>query len=232
MKPLISIIIPTFHEETALANCLSDLSKNEGPIEIIVSDANSTDSTVAIAKSFPGVKVLQSKRCRATQMNLGAKNAKGEIFWFLHADSRISSESTREIRNVLKDSSVNAGVFQFAIDSVYPIYRVLEFGVCLRSNLLKLPYGDQGLFMKSETFSRIGRFPEIPLMEDVEMIRKLKLFGKIKILSVPLKTSPRRWENSGILRTTFCNIACLILYKIGVSAFRLINFREMINKCR
>lgn len=217
-SPAISAIVPTWNEEHRIGACLQSLIAGGGDIEVLVSDAGSIDRTVEIARSFTSVRVLEcSTRGRAHQMNYAVSEARGKIFWFVHADSRVHTGAVEEIHRVLSDPEVSAGAFRFEVDSVGASYRVIEWGVRLRSELCGLPYGDQGLFLRREDFDRLGRFPEVPILEDVYLVKNAKRHGKVKVSALPLITSGRRWENDGVLKTTFVNIGAIFLHRFGVS---------------
>jgi rSAM/selenodomain-associated transferase 2 len=211
----ISIVIPVLNEAPHLAKTLSMQATD---VEIIVVDGGSQDETVAIAQSF-GVKVLQSAPGRATQMNAGAKVASGEILLFLHADTRLPDSFDQMIRDALKVAI--AGAFQLRIDANQTGIRWIERGVNWRSCYLQLPYGDQALFLRTETFQKIGGFPPLPIMEDFEFVRTLRQLGKIVILPKPVITSGRRWQKLGVFRTTIVNQIVIFAYLIGISPTRI-----------
>ncbi|MBD1859740.1 MULTISPECIES: TIGR04283 family arsenosugar biosynthesis glycosyltransferase [Leptolyngbya] len=211
----ISIVIPVLNEARHLPNTLSIQATD---IEIIVVDGGSQDETVAIAQSF-GVKVLQSAPGRAAQMNAGAKVASGEILLFLHADTRLPDGFDQMIRDALKTAI--AGAFELSIDANQPGIRWIEQGVNWRSRYLQLPYGDQALFLRTETFHKIGGFPDLPIMEDFEFVRTLQQLGKIVILPKPVITSGRRWQKLGVFRTTIVNQIVVFAYLIGISPTRI-----------
>jgi rSAM/selenodomain-associated transferase 2 len=211
----ISIVIPVLNEAPHLQKTLSIQAPD---VEIIVVDGGSQDETVAIAQSF-GVKVLQSDPGRATQMNAGAKIASGEILLFLHADTRLPDGFDQMIRDALKVAL--AGAFQLRIDANQTGIRWIERGVNWRSRYLQLPYGDQALFLRTETFQKIGGFPPLPIMEDFEFVRTLRQLGKIVILPKPVITSGRRWQKLGVFRTTIVNQIVIFAYLMGISPTRI-----------
>ncbi|MEA5566887.1 TIGR04283 family arsenosugar biosynthesis glycosyltransferase [Anabaena sp. UHCC 0399] len=215
----ISIIIPTLNEAANIKQAIftTQSSKN---IEIIVVDAVSEDDTVAIANAL-GVKVISSIPGRAAQMNLGAAVASGEILLFLHADTRLPMGFDEMIRTALQQPGVVAGAFTLQIDAPVFALRLVEWGVKWRSHFWQMPYGDQAIFMTKSVFQEIGCFPEMPIMEDFELIRRLQRIGKIFILSVPVITSSRRWLQKGLLKTTLINQIVVIGYLLGVAPERL-----------
>ncbi|MCU0550100.1 MAG: TIGR04283 family arsenosugar biosynthesis glycosyltransferase [Leptolyngbya sp. Prado105] len=211
----ISIVIPVLNEARHLPKILPIQATN---IEIIVVDGGSQDDTIAIAQSFD-VKVLQSDPGRAIQMNTGAAIASGEILLFLHADTRLPDGFDQMIRTALKTSV--AGAFSLKIEADLLGIRWIEWGVNLRSRYLQLPYGDQAIFLRTQTFHEIGGFPTLPIMEDFEFVRTLRHLGKIVILPKPVITAGRRWQKFGVFRTTIVNQIVIFAYLIGLSPERI-----------
>ncbi len=189
-------------------------------LEIIVADGGSTDGTVGLATEQQ-VRVLAVEGGRAHQMNRGAATARGEILLFLHADTLLPPEFDRHIRRTLSQPGVVAGAFALAIDAPDWGLRWVEWGVQLRSRWLQLPYGDQGLFMGVEVFRQLGGFPPIPIMEDFELVRRLRRQGRVAIAPAQVLTSGRRWQTLGILRTTLVNQVMILAYGLGVNPHRL-----------
>ena len=221
----ISAIIPPLAEQDALPHCLADLARERGPVEVIVADGGSRDRTVEIARAASGVTVLQVPRGRAVQMNRAADHASGEVLWFLHADSRVPPGAADAIRGALAEGDAVLGAFRFAVDSPRLAYRAIEALVRLRCALFALPYGDQGLFIRRDTFTQHGGYDEVPILEDLLLVRALKRRGRVTMLPMALSTSPRRWERGGLLRVTLRNQALLVLDRLGVSSFRLAESR-------
>jgi len=215
----ISIIIPTFNEAATIGNLLSELLAVPG-IEPIVVDGGSSDNTADIAKSH-GVQILNCTRGRATQMNAGAQKARGDILLFLHSDTIPAPGFAPLLRDSLQQPGVSAGAFSLAIDGKGFLLRLLELLINFRARSMQMPYGDQGLFMTSEMFSAVGGFPEQPIMEDFELVRKLRRKGKITILPINATTSDRRWKKYGVLQTTLLNQAIIICYLFGINPEKL-----------
>ncbi len=211
----ISIIIPVLNEaENIKAAILTiQLSTN---IEVIVVDADSEDSTVEIAQSL-GVKVISSSPGRAVQMNTGALAASGDILLFLHADTRLPNGFDDMIRTALRQPQTVAGAFSLRIDASFLSLRWVEWGVKMRSHFCQMPYGDQAIFLTKKVFQQIGGFPELPIMEDFELMRRLKSIGRITIIPTPVVTSARRWLQKGVFKTTLLNQIVIISYLLGVS---------------
>jgi len=218
-REIISIIIPTLNEESTLASTIKTVQGGEG-IEIIVVDGGSSDSTLEVAHSLE-VKIVSSNGGRAGQMNAGARESCGSLLLFLHADTALPAGYDSCIRRILSDRSIVAGAFRLAIDAPGISFRIIEYGANLRSKYFHLPYGDQALFMRRQDFNRAGWFPEIALLEDFSLIRKMQKLGRVALAPLAVKTSARRWLRQGIFYTTILNQLILIAYIIGVSPERL-----------
>jgi uncharacterized protein len=215
----ISVIIPAVNEAKDLRRIL-EAAQGGQPHEIIVVDGGSADETASVARSMDAI-VLDAPRCRAVQMNRGAGIATGEYLLFLHADTLLPSDFAAQIRAVLNLPGVAGGAFQFSIGDDFAGRRLVETATNWRARRWQFPYGDQGLFVERQTFVRLGGFPEIPLMEDYEFVRRLRRLGRIVIAPSPAVTSGRRWQRLGWLRTALLNRAILVAYRLGVSPWRL-----------
>ena len=183
-------------------------------------DGGSSDGTADLARSN-GAKVLTSVPSKARQMNAGAEAAAGDILLFLHADTQLPKYFEAPIINTVNQSGVAAGAFQLSIDSDAKGLRFIERVANRRSRHLQAPYGDQGLFVTKTLFEEIGGYPDMPIMEDFELIRRLRRKGKIAILDQCVQTSPRRWENMGIFNTWLINQLIIAAYLMGVPPERL-----------
>jgi len=210
----ISIIIPTLNEEETISQCLETVVDIPG-IEVIVADGGSTDRTVEIAGQHRDVKVVTSATGRSVQMNTGAGYASGEILLFLHADCVLPGEVVLNIRNVIGCSTFVGGAFKIRLLSDKFPYRLIETGINFRSKLFKLPYGDQGMFVKRSVFEELGGFREMSMCEDLDFVCRLKKQGNIVILDERVSSSIRRWETHGILRTSLRNQSLLVSYVLG-----------------
>jgi rSAM/selenodomain-associated transferase 2 len=216
--PSISVIIPALNEAEGIAETLR---KVEAPgIEVIVVDGGSEDDTIEIARRC-GALVFKTKKGRGLQMNVGAQSAKGDIFLFLHADTLLPSGWADLIYETLTIPGVIAGAFKFGMGAGPWSYRVVESLANFRSVFMELPYGDQGLFMKKETFQRVGGFKEWPIMEDFELITRLRRLGKVVTVNRQAITSSRRWSSRGALKTTLINQLVILGYYMGVPLSRL-----------
>jgi rSAM/selenodomain-associated transferase 2/rSAM/selenodomain-associated transferase 1 len=211
----ISVIIPTLNEADNIEKTIERIgtAKNR---EIIVVDGGSHDNTVPLAKSL-GATVITASPPKARQMNTGAAAATGNILLFLHADTWVPERFDEHVINALSQSNVVAGAFALRIDSPASAFRRIERLANWRSRRLRLPYGDQGLFMTSELFRQMGGFCDIPIMEDFELARRLRKKGEVVTLAVSAVTSARRWQRRGILRTTLINQLVITAYCAGFS---------------
>ncbi|CAN1210509.1 TIGR04283 family arsenosugar biosynthesis glycosyltransferase [Tumidithrix helvetica PCC 7403] len=217
--PSISVVIPALNEAENLPRVLKAV-QNSIDVEIILVDGGSSDETIQIAESL-GAKAIAGKRGRASQMNLGAEVATGEILLFLHADTILPNGFDRFVRQTLQSPNVVAGAFELGIDGDALGLRWVEWGVKLRSHLCQMPYGDQAIFLKTSLFRRMGGFPELPIMEDFELVRHLKRQGRIAIAPASVLTSSRRWQKLSIVRTTLINQAIIIGYYLGIPPSKL-----------
>lgn len=192
--------------------------------EIIIVDGNQSQNTLK-AISRGDVKKIAAFKGRGTQMNAGAAVAKGEILLFLHADTLLPPPALDQILPALKQPKVVGGAFDLGINSNRWGFRLIETVASLRSRITRIPYGDQAIFIRKAAFKRLGGFEEIPIMEDVDLMRRVKKTGQ-KIAIIPLKvmTSPRRWEKEGLLFSTLRNWILISLYLLGVSPQRLAKF--------
>lgn len=219
MNQLISIIVPTLNEGGFIGATLEEL-RHVPNIEIIVADGGSSDDTTGIAKQA-GAQVITTQSGRAVQMNAGAAAARGNILLFLHADTRLSADFADQIKQSLAQPGTAAGAFKLALAGKGLGLRIIELTANLRSTILKMPYGDQAIFLTAEMFRAVDGFPHQPIMEDFELIRQLKKRGKITILPLKAMTSSRRWRKLGILKTTLLNQAVITGYLLGITPERL-----------
>lgn len=220
-NPKISVVIPVLNEAGNIADAIASVQLSTN-VEVIVVDGGSNDNTVDIAKSL-SVKVLTSASGRAYQMNAGAAIAEGEILLFLHADTRLPSYFDALVRATLC-TGVVAGGFKLKIAGDAWGLRLVEWGVGVRSRFFQFPYGDQAIFLTKQVFEQVGGFPELPIMEDFELIRRLRGLGRIQIVSTPVLTSARRWLQKGIFQTTLINQIVIFAYFVGVSPTKIMLF--------
>tara|TARA_B100000902_G_scaffold24131_1_gene29016 strand:- start:537 stop:1220 length:684 start_codon:yes stop_codon:yes gene_type:complete len=195
----ISIIIPTNNESQRLPLLLSDLSVAKKEAEIIIVDSNSVDKTREIGNLY-GSKIYKSKeKNRGLQLNIGAKKATGNWFIFLHADSRLKQGWLKKVKKEIRYNENFVCFFKFKIDNEKIIYRFLEIVVNLRSYIFNDPYGDQGLLINRQTYFKNKGYRKIPLMEDLDFIKRLKNKIPLKMLTIPIYTSSRKWEKTNII---------------------------------
>ena len=200
-----SIIIPTYNESQNLPFLLSDLSiiKKEG--EILIVDCKSKDKTQDIAKIY-GAKIYNSsKKNRGLQLKIGAEKAKGEWFVFIHADSRLNEKFLKHIKSIVKSDKNLIYFLKLKINNKKIIYRFLEIIVNIRSYLFKDPYGDQGLIIHRKAYLKNKGYRKIPLMEDIDFIKRLGNKKNLRMLNIPIYTSSRKWEKNNIIYQAFKN---------------------------
>ena len=218
--PRISVVIPTLNEAEHILKTLARVQSASG-VEVVVIDGGSNDQTVRLAQGF-GAKVIVSAPGRARQMNAGADEGTGDILLFLHADTRLPQRFDYHIRQVLADPETVGGAFRLRTDVDSLGLRVIEELANWRSRRLQMPYGDQGIFVRADLFRTMGGFPDMPIMEDFEFMRRLKRqYGRVVTVPVPVITSSRRWRSLGILRTTLVNQVVIMSYLAGVPPSRL-----------
>ncbi len=224
----LTVVIPTLNEVESLPLLFTDLDALEGVgcLEIVVSDGGSSDGTVGFAVSA-GARLVRAARGRARQLNAGAGAARGDWLLFLHADCRLGADARRALLAALEPSAgVQAAVFRFAIDLPTFWRRFIETGQAIREALSGLAYGDQGLLVRRELYESVGGYPDLPLMEDVAMIRRLRCETGIRRLPAKLLTSGRRYVRDGVVRTWLRHTALITLYSVGVSPDRLARVRD------
>jgi rSAM/selenodomain-associated transferase 2 len=209
----VSVIIPTLDEENCLAETLHNVRRHK-PHEIIVADGGSRDHTREIALLADGF--VQAPRGRAFQMNEGARRATGDVLLFLHADCSLEEGALLEAQACLRRRSVVAGCFAMTVACSGVLYRSIDRMAGVRVRCAGLIYGDQGLFLRRELFTRLGGFPRVGLMEDVFFSRTLARHGKLAIAPRRIFVSPRRWQRTGVVRQTIRNWVLLGLAGSGV----------------
>ena len=213
------MIIPTLNEAGLIRKTLDGLPAYEN-LERIVVDGGSSDDTVPSAKRSAD-QVLVAGAGRARQMNAGARAANGEILHFLHADSILPAGAFHEMAKAMKDPAVVGGAFRLAIDSARVSLKLVAAVANWRTGISRIPYGDQGIFIRRRAFDELGGFPDLPIMEDLEMARRLRRKGRMVFLRQAIITSSRRWDREGVWNTTVRNQVFVLLYFLGVSPVRL-----------
>ncbi|NJL00257.1 MAG: glycosyltransferase family 2 protein [Spirulinaceae cyanobacterium SM2_1_0] len=218
----LSVVIPALNEAARLPETLAQVQAASATValEIILADGGSTDATVAIAAAH-GVTVVTAPRGRAQQMNAGAAAATGKILLFLHADARLPEDYADWVVKILAQPGVIAGAFELAIAAHDWRFRWLETTVRWRSRYLQKPYGDQALFLRAATFRDLGGFLPLPIMEDYELVQRLRRRGRVAIAPRAVQVSSRRWQKLGLIRTTVINQLMVLGYHLGIPPARL-----------
>lgn len=224
MNGWISIVVPTRNEEERIADTLGRLREAE-VLEVIVVDGGSEDRTVEIARPLVD-RLVEAPAGRAGQMNVGARLASGDILLFLHSDTIVPKGFGAAI--VAACRTAIGGRFDVELDARGMIFRVIERAINLRSRCSGLFTGDQGLFVRREVFEALGGYPDQPLLEDLELSKAMKRRGGVAALRVRLRTSARRWQAQGPLRTVLLMWWIRALYCLGASPRRLARlYREV-----
>lgn len=217
MRPRLGVVIPTLDEEETLPHLLADLTALEVPVEVMVADGGSRDHTLEVARRR-GARVIQGERGRGCQMNAGARAIDTPWILFLHADSRLPLQTAEALGQWLDSPpTCQAGHFSFRLDQDGFWWSLIERGQRVREKLTGLAYGDQGLVLSRAVFEEVNGIPEIPLMEDVEIVRRLRRNGGLDRIAAPLITSARRYQREGPVRSWVRNVVLLFLYSVGVS---------------
>lgn len=219
----LSIVIPTLNEAAGIEqNVQSALMLR--PCEVVVADGQSEDGTADLARSA-GATVVLSERGRGRQLNAGARAATGDVLLFLHADCWLEPQSVEQIETVLRAERIVGGAFQQRIDHNRRIFRWLERGNAARVRWRRLPYGDQGIFLRRSAFETLGGFAEVRLMEDVLLMQEIRRRNwQINLLPGPIHVDPRRWLKHGVIRQTLRNWTLLTGLSLGISPDRLAEF--------
>ena len=217
MSGRISIIVPTRNESETIAVTLAPL-REPGVLEVIVADGASRDDTREIAQSLADC-VIEAPPGRARQMNAGAAAARGEILLFLHADTIVPRGFAAAI--VAACERAIGGRFDVALDAEGLRFRIIETAINLRSRSSGLFTGDQGLFIRADVFRELGGYPDQPLLEDLALSRAMRRRGRVTALRARLRTSARRWQRHGTVRTVALMWWIRGLYALGVSPKRL-----------
>lgn len=219
--PTLSIIIPTLDEAAEIAaalHALQPLRARGG--EVIVVDGGSRDATMELARPLAD-HVLASGRGRARQQNAGAAAATGRVLLFLHADTRLPPGADEGVIGGLERTGRSWGRFDVRLTGRHPLLRVIERMMGVRSRLTGIATGDQAIFVRREWFRQVGRFPDVPLMEDVALSKALKRLGPPLCLSDAVTTSSRRWEERGVIRTMLLMWRLRLEYWLGIDPARL-----------
>jgi rSAM/selenodomain-associated transferase 2 len=215
----ISVVIPAVNEAAALPATLAALGGEAD--EVLVVDGGSDDATVAVARAA-GATVLAAPRGRGSQLAAGGAAARGDVVLFCHADCLLPPGWAGAIRRALgADPGAVGGAFRLGIASPRRALALVAATANLRSRLTGHPYGDQALFVRRETYRRVGGFAPLPLMEDIDLCRRLRRVGRLAHLELAVRVSPRRWEREGVVRSTLRNWSLAALFYLGADPARL-----------
>lgn len=220
LPPAVSIIVPVLNESGIINRTIQHLISVSAGIktEIIIVDGNPAGSTIKDVYSREVI-TMPHPPGRGTQMNAGAAAAKGSVLLFLHADTRIPAGAIGDVIKMCNLSAIAGGAFSLRIDTPKKVYRLIETWANIRSRILRIPYGDQAIFIKKKVFINIGGFAMVPLMEDIEIMKRMKRNGlKIKLIDKAVTTSARRWEKEGLIYCIVRNNMLSGLFHAGVKA--------------
>jgi rSAM/selenodomain-associated transferase 2 len=212
---LVSIIIPVLNEVNTIAATLESITKLHGEKEIIIVDGGSTDGTRELISSS-GFLVISAPQGRAKQMNAGARRARGEVLLFLHGDSHLQFDALKKMQFALQDAQVVGGGYQLVMEDTSLVLKMVCYFSNLRARWGQIYFGDQGMFVRRRAFEAAGGFPDIEIMEDWELSRRLSRMGILKQVPASITTSSRRFRKGGIWRTIWLMQKLKVLYLCGV----------------
>ncbi|KAF0244686.1 MAG: hypothetical protein FD180_2278 [Planctomycetota bacterium] len=213
LLPSLAVVIPALNEEAQIEAAVAS-AWEAGADEVVVADGGSTDGTLERAAAV--ARVVAAPRGRAAQMNAGAAATTSEVVLFLHADSRLPRDAAALIRSVFADPLVGAGAFRMRYDAPGLYFRFITALSHARAWWWGITLGDQAIFAKRESFRQLGGYRNIPILEDLDFADRARRSSRFRVLKAEVRTSARRWERHGRLRTSFSNWAILFLYKLGV----------------
>ncbi|MBT8400410.1 MAG: TIGR04283 family arsenosugar biosynthesis glycosyltransferase [Rhodothermia bacterium] len=208
----ISVIIPTLNEAAFIEDTVTAVL-DEQPTELIVSDGGSSDGTIEIARRF--CNVVSSHRGRARQMNAGAEAAAGDVLLFLHADTLLPHGALTSIRDTFRQPRSVGGCFRLRFDAHSPLLRT--YSAFTRLPIKSICFGDRAIFATRDAFEKVGRYPDIPIFEDLEMVKLLSRHGQFRMLPQAVTTSARRFVSGGPARQQMLNARLWIRYHLGQS---------------
>lgn len=212
------MVIPAVDEAQHITGAV--VSARVPGVDLVVVDGESCDGTPERA-ALAGARVLVGERGRARQLQRGVETTRGEVVLFLHADCRLSAGWPDAVREALADAGVAGGAFSLRFDEPEAGFRLLEWGVRLRVACFGLPYGDQAIFVRRSVLDAIGGIPDVPFMEDLDLVQAIKSRGRLRVLPLPVTTSGRRYRRAGFARTVGRHLAALLLWRAGVERARI-----------
>ncbi|MFH9071379.1 TIGR04283 family arsenosugar biosynthesis glycosyltransferase [Streptomyces alboflavus] len=210
----VSIVVPVLNEEATVQTALARLCRDFPDCELVVVDGGSTDATVELAT--PHAKVVHSPRGRAVQMNTGAAHCTGEVLWFIHADTHVAPDALAQIRAALADPKVVGGGLTLRFDRCGAGLNYLAYTSNARARRLHHIFGDQAMFIRRDVFDALGGFPDLAIMEDLEMSRRLHRRGRLTVLPAASTASARRLVAHGVWRMIVFMQYLKLLYFAGV----------------
>jgi hypothetical protein len=228
-RPRVSLIVPVLNEASRIGAFLTRVTELSPLQEIIVVDGGSTDGTAGIVASVPGCRLIEARRGRGDQLNAGAGVATGDVLWFVHADATLPSNAARLVADAMSDPRLSAGAFRIhTVADGRHGWPARWLGLAdLRARFSRSPYGDQAVFVRRTVFDRIGGFPAQPLFEDVELCRRLRRVGPIRVLRASVEVSGRRFMARPLYYAVMMNVLP-VLYRLGVPASTLARaYREV-----
>ena len=218
----ISVIIPVLNEIECLPATIEAIRRAIPAAEIIAVDAGSTDGSRSWLLQQPDIRLVDSKRGKGPQQNAGAAAATGEVFLFLHADCQLPGDAARQVRTLLSNPVICGGAFFVRFEERRPrSLHILAFLMNWRVRLLRRCFGDQGLFIRRGAFAQIKGFPDWPLFEDYEFVRRVKRAGRFGVIASPLTMSARRFHQNGVWTTVGLVLILQLGFYLGVAPERL-----------
>ncbi|MBK7948701.1 MAG: TIGR04283 family arsenosugar biosynthesis glycosyltransferase [Deltaproteobacteria bacterium] len=221
---IVTVVIPTLDEAARIGALVSSLVRSGGAaqdgVEVIVVDGGSRDATPALARAA-GARVLASARGRARQLRLGSECANGDWIVFLHADTRLPEGWSEALAGVADDPGCAGGAFGFRLEEQGLLFRWIELWVRVRNALFRLPYGDQAIFIRRGVLEAMGGVPDVPILEDLDLVRGIRSHGRLALLALPATTSGRRYAQGRGLRTILLHQWALLGWLLGFDRVRL-----------
>ena len=218
----LSVIIPVLNERACLVGTLDAVRRGLPGAEVVAVDGGSTDGSREWLLQQGDVRLVDSARGKGPQQNAGAAGAAGDTLLFLHADCKVPADAASRLAAALSDPRVAGGGYFVRFEERRPLsLGVLAFAMNVRLKVLRRCFGDQALFVRRDVFEHIGGFPDWPLFEDFELVRRVKQLGKFGVITAPVTISARRFLENGVWRTVLLVFLLQIGYYLGISPARL-----------